>query len=29
VGAHAARSTAPFVHYRTPALAPFLAAARI
>jgi putative hydrolase of the HAD superfamily len=29
VGAHAAQSTAPFVHYRTAALAPFLAAARI
>jgi putative hydrolase of the HAD superfamily len=29
VGAHAAQSTAPFVHYRTPALAPFLAAALI
>jgi putative hydrolase of the HAD superfamily len=29
VGAHAARSTAPFVDYRTPALAPFLAAALI
>lgn len=29
VGAHAAESTAPFVHYRTPALAPFLAAARV
>jgi len=29
VGAHAAGSTAPFVDYRTPALAPFLAAALI
>jgi putative hydrolase of the HAD superfamily len=29
VGAHAAGSVAPFVHHRTPALAPFLAAARI
>jgi putative hydrolase of the HAD superfamily len=29
VGAHAARSTATFVRYRTPALAPFLAAALI
>jgi putative hydrolase of the HAD superfamily len=29
VGAHAAASTAPFVHYRTPALTPFLAAARV
>jgi len=29
VGAHAARSTAPFVDYRTSALAPFLAAAII
>ncbi len=29
VGAHAAASIAPFVHYRTPALAPFLAAARV
>lgn len=29
VGAHAADSVAPFVHYRTPALAPFLTAARV
>jgi putative hydrolase of the HAD superfamily len=29
VGAHAAASAAPFVHYRTPTLAPFLAAARV
>jgi putative hydrolase of the HAD superfamily len=29
VGAHAEASTAPFVHYRTLALAPFLAAARL
>lgn len=29
VGAHAADSVAPFVHYRTPTLAPFLAAARV
>lgn len=29
VGAHADASTAAFVHYRTPALAPFLAAARL
>ena len=29
VGAHAGHSLAPFVHYRTPALAPFLAAARV
>jgi len=29
VGAHAQASTAAFVHHRTPALAPFLAAARL
>jgi putative hydrolase of the HAD superfamily len=29
VGAHAAASTAPFVHYRTHKLAPFLQAARV
>jgi putative hydrolase of the HAD superfamily len=29
VGAHAQASTAPFVHYRAPTLAPFLAAARL
>jgi putative hydrolase of the HAD superfamily len=29
VGAHAAASAAPFVHYRTAALAPFLASARV
>jgi len=29
VGAHAPASTAPFVHYRTPRLEPFLAAARV
>lgn len=29
VGAHALTSTAPFVHHRTPALVPFLAAARL
>lgn len=29
IGAHAANSTAPFVHFRAPALAPFLAAARV
>jgi putative hydrolase of the HAD superfamily len=29
VGAHAAASQAPFVHYRTETLAPFLAAARV
>ena len=29
VGAHAGDSTAPFVHYRAPRLAPFLATARV
>lgn len=29
VGAHAPASTAPFVHHRTPELAPFLASARL
>jgi putative hydrolase of the HAD superfamily len=29
VGSHAQASTAPFVHYRAPQLAPFLASARV